>query len=212
MIKQSYLQHPGGLYFYRVHNIKLNRLSSHTRLKSYLNDMFTKCPNEYFNGGPRSSMLRFRLDGLDVKSVSGHEVNALASNALKHNGEDSNHAKVESHMLENDDNTVAVEVPLWLQPDEIDNFKELFKENRPLTGHVDVLRIEDKNIWIWDYKPNASRERFAATQIFFYALMMSKRTGINLENFRCGYFDERQAFMYKPELKMIRSYELKDFI
>ncbi len=212
MIKQIYLQHPGGLYYYRCHNIKIDRLVSFPALKQYLHDMFDKCPNEYFNGGPRSSMLKFKLDNLDLRSVSGHEVNSLARNALKHSNEESNHSKVESYMLEHDSNTIAVEVPLWLHNNEIANFKELFKEVRPLTGHVDVLRIEDGKVWIWDYKPNAHREKYAATQIFFYALMMSKRTGIGIEHFRCGYFDDRNAFVYKPEIQMAGSYELKDFI
>jgi len=43
------------------------------------------------------------------------------------------------------------------------------------------------------------REEYASTQTYFYALMLSKRTGIPLENFRCGYFDSHYAFMFKPE-------------
>ncbi len=213
MIKQIYLQHPGGSYYYRLHNIKIDKLVRFSSLKSYLHDMFDKCPNEYFNdGGPRCSMAKFKLSDLDLKSIAGHEVNSLAKNALKYSDEESAHSRVESYMLERDANTIAVEVPLWLHANEIANFKELFKDVKPLTGHVDVLRIEDGKIWIWDYKPNAHREKFAATQIYFYALMMSKRTGIGMEHFRCGYFDDKNAFVYKPELKMSGSYELKEFI
>ena len=28
--------------------------------------------------------------------------------------------------------------------------------------------------------------------------MLSERTGISLENFMCGYFDEKQALTFKP--------------
>ena len=71
-------------------------------------------------------------------------------------------------------------------------------------GHIDVLRVEDGAIWVWDYKPNASLEKYAATQVFFYALMLSKRTGIPLEKFRCGYFDSYNCYMFKPEEFMLK--------
>ena len=90
---------------------------------------------------------------------------------------------------------------LELEKDELENYNFLFDSNEPLTGHIDILRIEDEKIWIWDYKPNAFDEKYASTQIFFYAIMLSKRTNIPLENFRCGYFDDSYAFMFKPELK-----------
>ena len=70
-------------------------------------------------------------------------------------------------------------------------------------GVAKNLRVEGKNIWVWDYKPNANKEKYAPTQIFFYAYMLSRRTGIPLENFRCGYFDHKFAFAYKPERELI---------
>jgi len=94
-----------------------------------------------------------------------------------------------------------VEVPIWIKKDELNNFNGIFDSDEPLTGHIDILRIEDGKIWVWDYKPKAFDEKYAATQVFFYSLMLSKRSGIPLSRFRCGYFDERYAFIFKPELK-----------
>jgi hypothetical protein len=71
------------------------------------------------------------------------------------------------------------------------------------------LRIEDGNIWVWDYKPNAAKERYAATQVQFYSMMLSKRTGIPLEKFRCGYFDEDIAFAFRPQVNPILKSSLK---
>ena len=73
-----------------------------------------------------------------------------------------------------------------------------------MTGHIDILRVDDDKVWIWDYKPNAHKEKFASTQVFFYALMLSKRTSIPLENFRCGYFDSSYAYLFKPEISAVR--------
>ena len=33
--------------------------------------------------------------------------------------------------------------------------------------------------------------------------MLSKRTNIPIENFRCGYFDQHIAYVFKPQLEMI---------
>ena len=65
MIKNLKLDHKGGYYNYKVHDLKLNKLANgFSSLKNYLDDMFVNCPHEYFNSGPRSSGLKFRLNNL----------------------------------------------------------------------------------------------------------------------------------------------------
>lgn len=215
MIKNLVLEHKGGYYNYKVHDLKLNKLcNGFSSLKNYLNEMFVNCPNEYFNSGPRSSGLKFKLNNLDLHEISGHEMNDLTRQALEVNKErfQDRHPKVQVFLLENDDKTIAMEVPIWINPDELKIFTSIFKSKVPLTGHIDLLRIEDEKIWIWDYKPNANYEKYAATQIYFYALMLSKRTGIDLENFRCGYFDNKYTYVFKPELKLINAKPLLEFL
>lgn len=200
VVKHISLDHLGGFYFYRIHNAKLNKLGDgFSQLKDYLEDVFKNCPHDYFNSGPRSSALRFKLP-LETKRVKGHEVCSLARCGLKINNDRyyNNHSKVQVFMLENDNKTIAVEVPIWLMSNELKNYKNIFKTKEVLSGHVDILRVEDYKIWVWDYKPNADREDYAITQVNFYALMLSKRTGIKLSNFRCGYFDDKNAFVFKP--------------
>lgn len=105
---------------------------------------------------------------------------------------------MQNFLLENDDKTIGIEIPIWLENDELDSYKEVLDSNEPMTGHIDVLRVNDNKIWVWDYKPNANKEKYASTQVYFYAVMLSKRTGIPMENFRCGYFDHKYAYIFKP--------------
>ena len=115
-------------------------------------------------------------------------------------------------MLENDNNSIACEVPLWMLPEEWDLHEELFNSKEPLTGHIDLVRIENNKIWILDYKPHASEEEYAATQVYFYALMMSKRTNIPLNHFRCGYFDHLNCYLFDPNLcKIPISKSIREF-
>ena len=214
MIKNIKLEHKGGYYNYKVHTIKANELCDFSSLKSYLDKMFTDCPNKYFNYGPRSSGLRFRLSNLNLHGIKGHEISELTKEALNFNKNifKEDHLKVQVFLLENDNKTIAMEIPIWIYPNELNNLTNLLKAKSPLTGHIDILRIEDNKIWIWDYKPNAFQEKYAATQVYFYALMLSKRTNINLENFRCGYFNENYAYIFKPELKLLGQKPLIEFL
>jgi len=167
-------------------------------LHNYLHGVLDGCPDEKFNK-IRSSKLKFSMP-FDVVEVKNHEITDLARQGLL-NGEKSAHTNVQMHMLNYDSKTIAVEVPLWADACEHPHHQRIFESDEPLSGHIDVLRIEDDKIWVWDFKPKAHLEKYASTQTFFYALMLAKRTGIPLSNFRCGYFDENTAYIFKPELE-----------
>jgi hypothetical protein len=217
IITSKTLEHKGGFYFYRVHDKKRGNLCENVEgLNFFLDEMFRNCPDSYFNGGPRSSSLKFRLP-LDVIEIQGHEVSSLARTGLELNKNryNSNHMKVQTFMLENDNNTIGMEIPIWLKMEDLNEelYMQIFKSFAPLTGHIDILRIEDGKIWIWDYKPNANKERYAMTQTYFYALMLSKRTGVPLNKFRCGWFDANFAFLFKPKSDLLeKNKNLSKFI
>ena len=177
--------------------------NSFSSLKNYLEKMFNECPNDYFQSGPRGSALKMKLDVNKMK-IKGHEVSGLAEQGLINYNYKSAHSNVQLFMLERDDKTLAVEVPIWLNSNEIQEYKELFNEDLPLTGHIDALRVEEGKIWVWDYKPKAHLEKYASCQVYFYALMLSRRTRIPLENFMCGYFDNDVAYVFKPDEKIIK--------
>lgn len=210
VIRHTSFKH-GWFYHYRVHNPKLDELTNNglSKLKKFLINAFDECPHDYFEKGPRGSRLKFKLP-LDLRQATGHEVCSLTKHGLEENHErfKSNHSKVQLFMLEKDNNTVAVEVPIWLESKELKDFKTIFNTDEPLTGHIDVLRVENNKVWVWDYKPNAQKEEFAMTQTYFYALMLSKRTGISLDHFRCGYFDSCYAFIFKPEKKILKENQM----
>ncbi len=197
MLKHTSFKH-GWFYHYRIHINKTEELcTNYQTLYSYLYEMFDKCPNEYFNSGPRSSALRMDL-GIPLENEVNHKVCLLAKEGLTLNEYKTPHSNVQMFMLNFDKHTLGIEVPIWLMPHEFDGFLEFFKEDFPLTGHIDVLQIKDGKIWIWDYKPKAHLEKYAKTQTYFYALMLSKRTNIPLSNFMCGYFDNKQAYTFNP--------------
>lgn len=197
MILSTTYKH-GGQYHYRIHDKKIEELCKKkiSPLKDFLINVRTKCPNNYFNEGPRSSILKISI-GSDISHLQ-HHIQALARIGLDSGYYDNAHMNVQMFLLGYDNKTIAIETPIWLLPQEHKKFSELFNSELPLTGHIDLVRIEDGKIWIWDYKPNAHREKFADTQTYFYAYMLSKRTGIPLNNFMCGYFDDKNTYIFDP--------------
>jgi len=209
MIKTVKLNHGSG-YFYRLNTSALiglthNGLSS---LQQYLKEVSMGCHEDIFQSGPRSSALKFDL-GIDTQEVEGHRISKLAKVALaNYNG--TPHDKVQACALDTDANSIGVEVPIWLKltdliglPINQEILNKIFAGGKILTGHIDLLAIEDGVIWVWDFKPRADKERYASTQVFFYALMLAKRAGLSLEKFRCGYFDEKNAYLFRPNLKCL---------
>lgn len=197
IIHKSFMH--GWWYHYRIHGPKTTNLCTDNlcSLRDYLHFVKDNCPDEYFAKGPRSSQLRMKFD-IDLKQIEGHEVCELARKGLELDKFNSAHTNVQMFMLQNDDNTISIEVPIWLLEHELPDYEAILSSKDALTGHIDALRVEDGKVWVWDYKPHASKEKYASTQVNFYALMLSQRTGIPMERFRCGYFDDELAFVFKP--------------
>lgn len=195
MIRHKSLGH-GWWYHYRLHEENAARSCADglAPLNAYLRGLFEECPDEKFLAGPRCSRLRFDFD-VEIHRVQHHPVSAFAKLA---GDVRSGHTEVELAFLAHDSKTVASEVPLWLDPHEHELVLRL-GEPGSLTGHIDILRVEEGVVWVWDYKPGAAKEKYAAAQTWAYALMLSRRTGLPLERFRCGWFDERDAFIFQPE-------------
>ena len=68
---------------------------------------------------------------------------------------------------------------------------------RLLTGHVDIIQIRNGCVHLLDYKPNASKER-PIEQLTWYALALSRLTGLRLFEFKCGWFDEKDYYQFFP--------------
>lgn len=73
------------------------------------------------------------------------------------------HDEIQRFMLITDSVTVAVEVPIYITPEDIRHMQHelgfiiTLKTHETLTGPIDVLQIRNGRIHILDYKPGATR-------------------------------------------------------
>ena len=88
------------------------------------------------------------------------------------------HEMLQRFMLCNDSVTVAIEIPIWLDEDEIVELEaqhgiELAPRagDRPraITGHIDFLQVRNGAVHVLDYKPDAGTNKPIA-QLAIYAL------------------------------------------
>jgi len=192
VIKERVFQHHQE-YAFKMHHLKINVLSKRfPGVKNYLWWVYNRCPNYFFTDNLRCS--DFVVPNLYLKRVRMRDNNAVALAKLAlllSKKKKDRHPVIQNFMLVNDTATVAVEVPVYLQVNEIPQLKI----DRPISGHIDILQIRWDKVWILDYKPEAKYNRVnSAHQVFLYALALSRRTGIPMSNIGLAYFDDKDYF------------------
>ena len=188
------------IYRYRLAEPKLRMVPK--SLATYLQGVVVDCPNQLFvRPSIRSSKTR-EVRGIKnppVEHLESHELIEFARNSRDFTRFKSRHENVGQYLLENDEFSICCELPVWLEARELKDYTDVFGSLEPLTGHIDLIRMEqDGKVGIWDYKPHAYQEKTAWLQVLLYAVMISCRTGISLKNMRCGYFDEIDAYRFRP--------------
>ena len=59
------------------------------------------------------------------------------------------------------------------------------------------MQIRNGMVHILDYKPNASKEK-PIEQLTWYALALSRLTGLRLFEFKCAWFDDKDFYEFYP--------------
>ena len=188
-------------YRFEFHRLKLNLLAKteFPQIRRYLWWVREHCPNNLFTSDAGSRCSQTSLTHVRLATWRRPDNNAVALAKLglilaKRATE--RHPAIQRFMLANDSATIAVEVPVFLYPDEA---PDLWLA-APLTGHIDVLQIRTRKLWILDYKPDARRETKAKYQTYLYARALSVRAGVPFSRIRFAYFDDKDYYEVSPAL------------
>jgi ribosomal protein L37AE/L43A len=210
-IIRSVRLHHQQVYEYRIHCAKLEsllRAPKHEHLQpleAFLWYMAASCPNGLFQADARASQGKTAYD-LNAVEIISHRNHACRTAELVLQAVTINkrrHDEIQRFLLATDSVTVAVEVPIYLTPDELVEMKQMAGFDIPLntdttlTGHIDFLQIRNGAIHIVDYKPGAKSEK-PIPQLMTYALALSRRTGLKLFHFVCSWFDQDHYYQFFP--------------
>lgn len=194
-------EHENLDYLFMYHKYKLDILARERfpGLARYITGFEHGCPDVFFEVGERCSKPMFNVQVKTRRQVNlACKMAAFAIQAAKKNLE--RHKLVERFMLINDTATIACEVPVWYWDKKVD---------AGVTGHIDMIQVRNNLVYMVDYKPNASKNKKAANQLYHYASALSYRTKIPLGNIRCAWFDEESYYEYAPSNANVKPVKIK---
>ena len=193
-IKIKSLEHHGFYIRYRLHTRNMDVVPA--SLQGFRTTIFDGIPQALFTHPENPGCSGMRTDAaIEMRELSDHPIIGYARESKAHTKFKSRHENLQQWFLLNDPCSIVAELPVWVDERES---KERLKLDFPLTGHIDLLRYADGKVEIWDYKPRAKKEKWARTQVYLYAQLLSLRAGIPLGDIICGYFDEETAFVFSP--------------
>ena len=206
------------LYQFRYHRAKMKlsldeeyRNRSLRPLKEYLDSVSSETPHQYFEDGVRASEIkeRFSTDKLYIRGKQNYATKtaAFVLQAVKENT--ARHDALQRFFIANDSVTVATEVPVYITGDDIVHMRDRLGFDIPeckeigsrhrliITGHIDFLQVRNGRVHILDFKPRADREK-PIEQLTWYALALSRLTGLRMYEFMCAWFDEDNYYEFFP--------------
>jgi len=214
LIEESKLIHQ-QIYDFKFHRAKLdlilNEEFKHFKfkpLRDFLELVSSECPHQIFREKQeRASEKKEKFDLTQVKIIPKKSLASKFANFVVQavNNNKLRHEILEEFMFFNDSVTVAVEIPILLDSEDVNHYKfELgfdipfsIEDGKYLTGHIDLIQIRNGSIYIMDFKPSAKKEK-PIEQLTLYALALSRLTGIRLYHFKCVWFDSKDYFEFFP--------------
>ena len=213
-IEESKLIHQ-QIYNFKYHRAKsdliLNEEFRHHKfkpLKEFLELVAAECPHQIFQRPTRRCSefkAMFNLNQVQIVpknntavKVANFIMQAVSNNKMRHE-------VLQDFMLSNDSVTVATEIPVLLNSDDIRHYKHQLNFEIPITledgeyitGHIDLIQIRNGLVYIMDFKPSASKSK-PIEQLTIYALALSRLTGIRLYHIRCAWFDNKNYYEFFP--------------
>jgi hypothetical protein len=196
-------------------------------LADFLENVPRSCPHDLFrrDDGARASKLPrdfLNFDRLIVMEKRNTATDAAALIIPSVGSNHDRHPRLQRFMLANDSTTIAVEVPIWLNEDDIAALEARYRitiipkepidparpdgghKPRQITGHIDFLQARNGAIHILDYKPDARTNKPIA-QLTIYALALTRLVpSLRFFDIKCAWFNEYCYNEFFPRLLLPR--------
>lgn len=182
---------------------ELNKLKEHFQ-KVYEGAI----PNNLFNSKEFPRVSQFKIKGLKpaftrsfskklirTDKIQYHDSNSKLPQYAKkvfENFRENNFGSIPGHepilknILIKDKDAVAIEVPIWSK-----------KENKVITGHIDLIQVENDVVKVIDYKPEGNF-LISLPQVAMYGLLF--KTKLSIRNVKCISFNKQGAWEYDPNI------------
>lgn len=200
-------------YFQIVSNREeLNNLKNHFKRVSK-----GLIPNHLFNSRDLPRISQFKIKGIKSAFIRSFSKKLIRSGRISYYGPESKLPKYAQKVFENykenqingvpghepilknilikDSSSIAIEVPIWNEAN-----------NKVITGHIDLLQVDDNEIKVIDYKPEGNF-LISLPQVAMYGYLLKSK--LNLTKLKCISFNKDEAWEYDP---MILTFDIKDYL
>lgn len=143
--------------------------------------------NAYINSFSKKLIREGKIQNLDSNSKLPNQTQKVFS-SFKENeiNKIPGHEAVLKNILIKDEDSIAIEVPIWKK------VKASY-----ITGHVDLIQIENDIVKIIDYKPEDDF-MFSMPQVATYGLLI--KSIFNFDKIICVTFNKKHAWEYDPNI------------
>lgn len=174
-------------------------------------------PNRLFNSREFPRVSQFKIKGLKSAFIRSFSKNLVRSGKIKYYNSESKlpgyaqnvfenyqkndipgvpgHDPILKNILIKDRDAVAIEVPIWDK-----------KQNSAITGHIDLVQIENDVIKVVDYKPEGNF-LLSLPQVAMYGFLVKSK--LNINKVKCVSFNKQGAWEYDPN---ILSEDVKEYL
>jgi len=191
---------------------ELNRLKEHFK-KVYEGSI----PNNLFNSRDFPRVSQFKIKGIRTSFMRSFSKRLIRSGKIQYYDSNSKLCKYVQNVFDNyranhllgapghepilknilikEEDAIAIEIPIWNE-----------EENRVITGHIDLILIENDLVKIIDYKPEGNF-LLSLPQVAMYGFLLKSK--LNIKKLSCVSFNNQGAWEYDPQ---ILKTDIKDYL
>ncbi len=199
------------------HNEKFNQIVTNQEELRRLRKLFTRIsqgliPNNLFNSRILPRVSQFKIKGLKSALVRSFSKILIRSSKIQRYDSSSKlptyvqnvyenfkeinitghpgHEPVLKSILIKDKNSLAIEIPIWYNND----------NNKIITGHIDLIQINDDVVKVIDYKPEG-KFLISLPQVATYGILLKSK--LKIKKLKCLTFNKNEAWEYDPNILLL---------
>ncbi len=204
------------------HKEKFNQITANLEELSRLKKHFKRIsqgliPNDLFNSRMLPRVSKFKIRGIKSAFIRSFSKDLIRSGKIQQFKSNSKlpkyvqkvyeiykennipghpgHEPVLKNILIKDKNSLAIEIPIWHN-----------KKNKFITGHIDLIQIENDVVKVIDYKPEGNF-LLSLPQVATYGFLMKSK--LKIKNLKCLTFNRDEAWEYDPNILLM---DIKEYL
>ncbi len=204
------------------HQEKFNQITTNqeelSRLKKYFKSVSQGLiPNDLFNTRKQPRVSQFKIRGIKSGFIKSFSKKLIRSGKIQHYNSNSKlpkyvqtvfdnyeenkiaghpgHEPILKNILIKDKNSIAIEIPIWNN-----------ENNKFITGHIDLIQIENNVIKVIDYKPEG-KFLLSLPQVAMYGFLLKSQ--LKIKNLRCLTFNRKEVWEYDPDILLM---DIKEYL